>query len=246
MRKLRSRFAADDWGISPGVNEAILELAERGLLRSVSLFAHLPHTEYLLRRLQATGVELAAHCCFTLGRPLTGAQSLRERSGKFHSFGRFLLLGLAGRLDAEEVRAETAAQLDRLRALAPIVSLNGHQNVHLLPWMAAPLASAAAERGIRRVRFLDDSAHWPSRLAGFWGRRAWERAGTGCVLEPTHYLYPTGFWSKEQVFHKVERAESRSLLVHPAVRDDFAQMEFSDGLRAARVKEYRSLLELAP
>lgn len=243
---LEGRFCADDWGLSTAVNDAILELARAGLLRSVSLFANLPYLGHGLGELESTGVELAAHLNFTLGRPLSeGVPSLRRRDGRFRSFRSFLARGLLGLVRPDEVREEAEAQLRHLRSRCLISAVNGHQHVHLLPWMAEPVAQAARAFGITKVRFMDDPAHTPSRLATRWCRRRYLRAWPEAELERTHYLFPTGQWSASELEAKVAGAEERALLIHPATHDDFASLEFSDGLRAARVSEFRSLKGLS-
>lgn len=240
-------FSADDWGLSPAVNDAILELAEAGLLRSVSLFANLPHLGHGLGELERTGVELAAHLNFTLGRPLTeNVPSLTNRHGCFRGFRSFVARGLLGLISREEVRREAEAQLRALRTRCKIESVNGHQHAHLLPWMATPVAEAAKAFGITKVRFMEDRAHLPSLLATRWSRANYARAWPEAVLEPTLYLWPTGGWSERRLERKVARAAERALLVHPAAEDDFAGLEFKDRLTAARVREFERLRRLVP
>lgn len=244
--ELRARFSADDWGLSPGVNEAILELAGSGLLRSVSLFANLPYLHTGLGELERTGVELHAHLNFTLGRPLTDAPCLRSSSGALHPFPSFVVRGLLGRLRQAEIEEEAGAQLDLLQAECRIAAVNGHQHCHLLPWMAGPLAAAAGKRGIGRFRRMGDMGHLPSRLADQWSARRWKQAWPEATGEDTHYLWPTGKLGEAGVLRKVRAAGDRALLVHPAARDDFLSVEFADGLRGARVSEFEVLRRLAP
>jgi predicted glycoside hydrolase/deacetylase ChbG (UPF0249 family) len=236
------RFSADDWGLSPAVNEAILALARAGLLRSVSLFANLPFLGHGLAELEQTKVELAAHLNFTLGRPLSEhVPALTGKNGCFRSFRSFVARGFFGRMPAAQIRLEADAQLRFLRTRCRIEAVNGHQHVHLLPWMAEPVAEAAKAFGLRRLRVMDDPAHLPSHMAALLSRARYARAWPEAELELTHYLWPTGEWSEDRLRVKVERAGERALLVHPAVSDDFRSVEFSDGLRAERVREFDSL-----
>lgn len=239
---LRSRFHADDWGLSPAVNEAILELAEAGYLRSVSLFANLPYLGHGLAELERTGVELAAHLNFTLGRPLSEAcPSLTGHSGLFRPFRSLVARGLLGLVREGDVRSEAEVQLRALRSRCVISAVNGHQHAHLLPWLVRPVAEAAHAFGIRRVRSMEDPAHWPSRLASRFARAKMARAWPEAETEPTLYLWPTGRWQPGRLARKLEEAGDRALLVHPAARDDFAEVEFRDGLTADRVREFELL-----
>lgn len=241
---LKARFAADDWGLSPAVNEAILEFAEAGVLRSVSLFANLPFTELGLERLRQTNAGLSAHLNFTLGRPLLPAKTLTQGDGSFFTFSEFMKLGIRGRLDSEEIFREAEAQLKRLKNLAPIESVNGHQHVHFLPWMVGPISRACSKAGIFRIRKMVDPAHPASALMSLWSARSYARALPGVEWERTAYLWPTGRLGASQIRRKLNRSGELPLLIHPSKSDDFDRVEFSDKLRAPRVYEYRELLEL--
>src|SRR4051812_8488214 len=111
MKKI---FAADDWGFSPAINEAILEFARRGILRSVSCVANAPYVTYQLDELLAYGeknnLSFSLHLNFTYGRPLS-------LGGTFGSHSALLRRCLFGRIDREDVVKEFEAQLMAMRRL---------------------------------------------------------------------------------------------------------------------------------
>ena len=166
---LRARFSADDWGLSPGVNEGILRLGKEGLLSSVSVMANLPYLEDGLAELIRTEIPLVAHLNFTLGRPVSqSVPSLCNGRGEFWSFKQFFIRGMFGSLDASDIFNEAFFQLQFLTRKVPIESLNCHQHLHLVPWVVAPLSEAARKFGIKKIRWTIDPGHFPSWIGSLW------------------------------------------------------------------------------
>ena len=97
------------------------------------------------------------HFDLTTGAPVSppGAvpSLVDRRSGAFVSLPRLALRALTGRLRAEEVATECAAQLGRLRAAGVSVThLDSHRHVHALPGVWAPVVATARDAGVRIVR----------------------------------------------------------------------------------------------
>ena len=112
--------------------------------------------------------------------------------------------------------------------------------------MVEPISRACRGAGLSRLRRMVDPSHPASAFMAAWSARRYARALPGVEWERTAYLWPTGGLASSQIRKKLGRAGEMPLLIHPAKSDDFAQQEFSDGLRAPRVNEYRELLELIP
>jgi predicted glycoside hydrolase/deacetylase ChbG (UPF0249 family) len=137
---------ADDFGIGPATSRAILELAVEGLVTGTVLLVNSPHAEDAVRAWRKAGrpVELGWHPCLTLDRPVLPAArvpSLVGPDGNFWPLGAFLRRSLAGRLRADEVRAELRAQYRRFFSLVgrPPAVVNSHQHVQLFPPVGAEL-----------------------------------------------------------------------------------------------------------
>ncbi|MGZ7079649.1 MAG: ChbG/HpnK family deacetylase, partial [Thermoanaerobaculia bacterium] len=151
-------ITADDWGISPGVNHGILDLARRGIVRRVSMMADAPYLEESLDELHKLDVEMGLHFNLTHGKP-------------FGSPARFLFRWMTARRAShavlrDAVRAELRSQLDRLEAAGVRASyMDGHHHIHIVPGVTAAIADILAERGIRDVRLPYDPSLWLSRLA---------------------------------------------------------------------------------
>jgi predicted glycoside hydrolase/deacetylase ChbG (UPF0249 family) len=158
---------ADDLGLTVGVNRGIFEAVRAGAVTSASLMVGAPGWEDALDRIRAddTGLSVGLHLNLTVGRPLTAAPSLRDRAGHFHSLRSLTLRATTGRIDPEDVRAESAAQLEALAAagVAP-KHMDGHRHVHLLPSVASAVLDAARGAGVRFVRMPLE----PAREV--WGR----------------------------------------------------------------------------
>jgi len=153
---------ADDFGIGMPTSQAILDLAEQGVVKAAVLLVNSPFAEEAIRAWRGRGCkpDLGWHPCLTLDRPVCPpdqVQSLVTPSGHFHSLGRFLGRLFTGRIQPAEVRAEFAAQEQRFCELvgqAPAF-VNGHQHVHAFGPIGDILADVLSGRRplpyIRRV-----------------------------------------------------------------------------------------------
>lgn len=145
---------ADDYGISPGVNRAILELTGRGRLNATSVMVVAPA---IARDDAARLLEVAAgspRCAIGLHvtltapfRPLTmHFRPLQDEL--FLPFPKLLRAGVFRRLDAEIIRAEVAMQISAFSDLfgrAPDF-IDGHQHVQLYPQVRDGVLAAAKDK----------------------------------------------------------------------------------------------------
>lgn len=159
-------LCADDYAIAPGVSAAILELAEAGRLTAISCMTVSPLWPEHARDLRtlAGRIDIGLHLTLTDQAPL-GPMERTAPGGRLPALGRLLALGLAGRLDAGEIAAETARQIAAFEAALdhPPDFVDGHQHAHVLPGVRGVVLDAAAEL----------SARWP-----IWVRSCEERPGT--------------------------------------------------------------------
>src|SRR5256885_13268680 len=105
---------ADDFGLSPGVTDGILEAHAAGVVSSVSVLVNAPGWEHAVAALRAAGSTLGAglHLNLTTGEPVSGGGSLvHPRTGRFYGLAGLMARALAGRIDAGHVAEECAAQL---------------------------------------------------------------------------------------------------------------------------------------
>ena len=129
---------ADDFGIAPGVSDAICGLIAAGRLSATSCMTALPHWTVgaaSLRSVVATHpADVGLHLTLTDHPPLTRASGLSER-GRLPPLARLLPQALRRGLNREAVLGELRAQLDAFEDVwgAPPDYVDGHQHVHVLP-----------------------------------------------------------------------------------------------------------------
>ncbi len=141
---------ADDFGLSPGVVEGIVEAHERGIVTSTSLMVNAPAAEAAFseaRRLPSLATGL--HLVLTSGRPLGPPQPLSrllDENGAFRRDGS----GAQGLARPDEVRDEIRAQLRAFeRGVGrPPTHLDGHHHVHLHPGILRVAIEEAGQLGI--------------------------------------------------------------------------------------------------
>lgn len=144
-------LCGDDFGMTEGVDAALLDLADRRRLSAVSCLVAAPSWAADAPRLRALGsVELGLHLSFTEFAPLTGASSLAPQ-GRARSAGGLLAAILAGRVRADDVRREIARQIEAFADAAGRLPdyVDGHQHVHQFPRIAPLVVAVIAERASR-------------------------------------------------------------------------------------------------
>lgn len=146
-------LCADDYGLSPGVNEAIRALIAAGRLTATSVMALCPYWAEEAAPLKAlsdraelgldVGLDVGLHFTLTDQPPL-GPMPVLAPHGRLPPLGRLMALACTGRLDAAEIRAELARQVAAFTAAwgGPPAYIDGHQHVHQLPTVRDAVADA--------------------------------------------------------------------------------------------------------
>ena len=150
---------ADDFGLTAGVNRAIVEAHTNGIVTSSTLMASGQAFDDAVR-LSKTVPQLSVGCHVVLidGEPLLDAKrlpSITSASGVRFRDGlkSFAIRALAGRLDPGEIEAEASAQIRKLQSHGIGVShVDTHKHTHLFPAVLRPLLRAARACGVRAIR----------------------------------------------------------------------------------------------
>jgi len=128
-------IVADDYGLSPAVDDGILELLDQGRLSGTGCMTVFPDWPQEAQRLRANHRALAGlHLTLTDQPSLSGAKGLARR-GKLPSLARLLKGITIGQIAGSAIRAELDAQLGRFEdamGTGPLY-IDGHQHVHFLP-----------------------------------------------------------------------------------------------------------------
>lgn len=243
---LPTGITSDDWGISPGVNDGIVELARLGVIRRISVLADAPYAATRLHELkQIPGVELGLHFNLTYG-----PHALASSPGRF--LAKWVLARGSARLAlSREVRASLLRQLEKFESAtgqAPAY-LDGHHHIHLVPGLLDAVADLLKERGIQTLRLPYVPSLWlsskaPLVLLSALASSAMQRHGFR--TQPCLYPQRQHFYDAGRMRALLASDPSAEVIVHPASYDDIATLEHPDSYGAQRVAEFRALRMLAP
>jgi predicted glycoside hydrolase/deacetylase ChbG (UPF0249 family) len=154
---------ADDFGLTSGVSEGILEAHRHGIVTSTTMLVNRPIARAVLDRLADSDLGVGLHVNLTLGRPLTRASSLTGADGQFVREP----VVVAARARPADVVREIAAQIEAFERLLgrPPDHLDSHHHVG----MSEPIRTALLEAGRALavpVRSPDATARAAARSAG--------------------------------------------------------------------------------
>ena len=153
---------ADDLGMTRGVNRAIFEAYEHGIVTSATLMANAPASHEAAALAQKSlGLSVGCHVVLIGGEPLLPPQNVRSLTRKsagngssFHNaLPGFAARALAGRLAASEIEAEATAQIQKIQSAGISPShFDTHKHTHMFPAVLKPLLRAARNCGIGAIR----------------------------------------------------------------------------------------------
>lgn len=172
---------ADDFGLTPGVNRAIVELHQKGVLTSATLMANAPATgDGIALAQKSPSLGVGCHIVLVDGEPILSPHRDIPNLADPHT-GRlrpslFAFLAAAYRVWppkghsrlTHEIETEAAAQIARLQqAGLKLTHVDTHKHLHLFPAVLRPVLRAARAAGIRVVR---------NPFEPVWSRRASSKA----------------------------------------------------------------------
>ncbi len=170
---------ADDFGLTAGVNRAIIEAHRTGIVTSTTLMANSgAYDEAILLAQQAPRLGVGVHLVFVDGRPIVSPTSIRTLAPGMHSRFRNSLALLAGnallaRLNPDEIEAEAVAQIRKIQASGVVVShVDTHKHTHLFPNILRPILRAASICGIAAIRNPLEPTFAQVPVPTQWKRRA--------------------------------------------------------------------------
>jgi predicted glycoside hydrolase/deacetylase ChbG (UPF0249 family) len=151
---------ADDFGLTPGINRAIAELHQAGVLTSTTLMATGPAFEDAAAIAHGNPtLGVGCHIVLTDGAPVLPPQSiptLLGPNGKTFrpSFVDFIQALLRGKIREDEIEREALAQVQKLQqAGINVTHLDSHKHTHLFPAVVRPLLRIAERCSIRAIRY---------------------------------------------------------------------------------------------
>ncbi len=262
---------ADDFGLTPGINRAIAELHQAGVLTSASLMASGPsfdHAAALALANPTLGV--GCHLVFVDGLPVSypdAIPTLIGADGKHFrpSLYDFAQAVLRKTIREEDLAREAEAQIQKLqRAGLTVTHIDTHKHTHVFPAVLEAVLHVAQRCGVQALRNPFEPA-WAVRL----GRAPLARSLQLALLrrfEPAfrrrlqNVLTPAGtlgIAATGTLTEPILRAllsrlnelpdpdRTFELCCHPGHRDP-ALNASATRLRASREVEFRALLEVVP
>lgn len=257
---------ADDFGLTPGVNRAVIEAHTRGILTSATLMANMPAFDEAVQMAKAQptlGVGL--HFNITQGQPVADAsrvRSLLDERGEFLGTSTALLRrALAGKLRTEEIEIELRAQIEKvLDAGLRLTHVDSHKHAHALPQVCDVIAGTIGNYGINAVRLprerwrfdhADTSAKLMAQsvvalglaqLCRFSASRL-RQSGVG-TTDAFFGVTQTGFWTKRWLLGLIGSLPDgvSELMSHPGYEDDELE-QVKTRLRASRQNELSLLTD---
>ncbi len=262
MTARRLIVAADDFGLSAGVNAGILRAHRQGILTETSLMVRGAAVAEAVAMAHATptlgvGLHLTllqGHCA----APPADVPVLAGGDGRFSDAP--VLTGMRYFFTPgarAQLRREIAAQLDAFLATGlPLSHVDGHLTIHMHPLALAALLDLAPRYGIRAVRLprepLAAALRWDRRHAA---RKCFEAAAFGALSgwarprlaraglrhpQRMYGMHQTGQMTEAYLLHLIASLPpgTSELYGHPAETVD-------DEARRWRPADYRSDAELA-
>jgi hopanoid biosynthesis associated protein HpnK len=174
---------ADDFGLTSGVNRAIVELHGAGAITSTTLMARAAATDEAIAIAGSIpSLRVGCHVILADGEPVLPAHEIPtlidSKTGRFQSsLSAFLMRLFTGRVRAAEIEAEARAQIESLQSRGlQLTHVDTHKHTHMFPAVLRPVLRAARACSIHAVRNPFEPA---------WAVRATRRSGLTRAAEVT-------------------------------------------------------------
>lgn len=162
---IKKIFNADDFGISKGVNAAIVKAHREGILNSASLMINQKYADEAVKLAkEMPELEIGLHVNLTNEYPAAPAQKiplLVDEHGKLkNGFVNLLLLSfLKPRQLRQQAETEMRAQIVKYLATGlPLQHLDSHRHVHMIPQIFKAMRKLQKEFEVPRIRVMNENA----------------------------------------------------------------------------------------
>jgi predicted glycoside hydrolase/deacetylase ChbG (UPF0249 family) len=158
---------ADDFGMTRGVNRAIIESAAKGIVTSTTLMATARAFDDAVAQVPdlktaRPAISVGCHVVLLDGTPVSPPERvsslLQPSADTGHTEFRikltdFARAALMGKLQAGQIEAEAAAQIERIQNAGVAVShIDCHKHAHMFPAVLQPLLRAAKSLRVTAIR----------------------------------------------------------------------------------------------
>jgi predicted glycoside hydrolase/deacetylase ChbG (UPF0249 family) len=148
---------ADDFGLTPGVNRAVLELNAANALTSATLMANgAAFREAVHSAFVQTTLDVGCHIVLVDGQPVlphTQIPSLATAAGFRSTLGSFITDLQRGRIHPIDIENEATAQIQRIQSSGLTVShIDTHKHTHMFARVLEPVLGAAVHCRVAAIR----------------------------------------------------------------------------------------------
>ena len=185
MRKLIVN--ADDFGLTAGVNRAIIEAHTGGVVTSATVMANgAAFDDAVTAARSAPNLSVGCHVVLVDGTPVSPPDAvdtlLAIRSAEpdkfYSSLSAFAARAMFGGFDRDQLVAEVTAQIRKIQSTGlQVTHLDTHKHAHIFPEILGALLRAARICGVRAIRnpFVPVKAMHARQFKG--KRELWKRYG---------------------------------------------------------------------
>jgi hopanoid biosynthesis associated protein HpnK len=150
---------ADDFGLTRGVNQAIVEAHKNGVVTSATMMANgAALDDALLQSHAAPSLAVGCHVVLVDGTPVLPPEQvpdlLEPGTGHFHrTLSHFLMLAVRRRIAPDQIEAEATAQIQKLQSAGIRPShVDTHKHTHMFPQVLDPLLRAVRACDVQAIR----------------------------------------------------------------------------------------------
>lgn len=177
---------ADDFGLTAGVNRAILEANKNGIVTSATLMANSSAFDDAVRLGHSSTLGIGCHIVLIDGSPVSAPHQISSLIPDSHNFETslpsFAFRAMRGTINPAHVEIETAAQIRKLQAAGIQPShIDTHKHAHIFPQILRPVLRAAKACGVRAIRNPFGRIAFSSVAAQ---PKLWKRYGELALLNP--------------------------------------------------------------
>jgi len=159
--KRRLIINADDFGLTAGVNRAIAEAHQRGVVTSATLMANSVAFDHAVQFAKSNPkLSVGCHVVLLDGAPVSPPEAISSLLAKNGRTARlrdkllpFAVSAIRGKLPADQIAREVEAQVNKIEAAGlETTHIDTHKHTHMFPAVLKPLLEVASRMGIRAVR----------------------------------------------------------------------------------------------
>ncbi|WP_042148116.1 chitin disaccharide deacetylase [Paucisalibacillus sp. EB02] len=197
-------FNADDFGLTKGVTDGIIQAHTKGVVGSTTLMVNGKAFEYAVGQARNyPSLKVGIHLVLTWGKPISNqVPNLLDANGNFKYKSNYLDMDFP---NIEDVEKEWRAQIEAFLATGlKLDHIDSHHHVHGWEPLKEVVVKLAQEYNVP-VRYVDSFSDYPNLL-----------------LTDTLYLDFYGKGIEENIFGNLQDLDVQSVevMTHPAIIDD--------------------------